>query len=227
MSRSKRTADVNDLLAGVAELAEQVQVLVAAVDDLRCEVEWLMRNTVHADPSQPRNGLEMTPQEEWLDDDEQVEKDSAVPPAPVQTTPPEPRAAPNDIAAGSPPSACSELEKLEQALMVGPRAAWPEEWEGVDPPELPIGHVVPVDETLWTSVFDLRPAHVVGFGCDCEADEGTPYLLAWQTAGKCFLRELCDNEARALQAACLAAQAEQAADHETTVRSVHRQQALW
>jgi hypothetical protein len=227
MTRAQRTADANDLLAGVAELVQQVQVLVAAVDDLRCEVEWLMRNTAHADPPQTHSDLEMSAQEESLDDHAHAETSGAITLALTRNTPLEPRPEPSDIAARSPSRAYSELEKLEQGLMVGPRGAWPEEWEGVDPPELAIGHVVPVDETLWTSVLDLRPAHVVEFGCDCEADVGAPYLLAWQAAGQCFCRELSDSEARALQATCLAAQAEQAADHETTARSAHRQQALW
>ena len=226
MTRTERIADANDLLVGVAELVQQVQVLVAAVDDLRCEVEWLLRNTVHADPPQPSCRHDVIPKKEALNDDEQAAEDCAVPPGAAPTTPPEPRAVPCDIAARSRLTPASELEKLEQMLMVGPRGDWPEECEGVDPPELAIGHVVAVDKTLWTSVLDLRPAHVVGGDCACEEDEGAPYLLAWQTAGQCFLRELDEREARALQDACLAAQAEQAAGHESTVPSAHRQQAL-
>jgi hypothetical protein len=101
-------------------------------------------------------------------------------------------------------------------LAVGRPGAWPEDWEGEEPPELPTGEVIRVDEETWSAVLDFRPAHVVDMGCCCEDGIGAPYLLAWQNGDGCFLRELTEEEAIELQTACLAAQSEAQALHESS-----------
>ena len=48
MTTNRSPATFDDLLAAVSSLTDQLQVLVSAVDDLRCEVEWQAKNIVAA-----------------------------------------------------------------------------------------------------------------------------------------------------------------------------------
>ena len=54
---------------------------------------------------------------------------------------------------------------------------------------MPTGRIIDVDADLWQSVLDIRPAHVVGNSCCCEAGEAAQYLVAWQTDREFLLRE--------------------------------------
>lgn len=103
-----------------------------------------------------------------------------------------------------------KLAAIERALMDGPRGTLPEDWgEEDEPSELPAGEVLVVCADHWMWLVEYRPAHIVGYGCDCEPGIGAPYLLAWQEGEYFLVRELSDEESTALQAACLKAQAEE------------------
>src|SRR5205085_3522991 len=98
-------------------------------------------------------------------------------------------------------------------LSHAPRGLWLDQWteaEELDMLEIPAGRVFSVSADLWEAVLSVRPAHVIGAGCDCEEDMGEPYLLAWQTETEFLLRELIDEEARKLQGLCLVCQADEA-----------------
>lgn len=74
--------------------------------------------------------------------------------------------------------------------------------------DLPTGLATEVAEELLHHILELRPAHTIGDDdCDCEAEQSTPYLLAWSEGQRHFVRELTDHEARLLQDLCLAEQA--------------------
>lgn len=211
MRKSNRRTSVDDLVKITADLIDHVKVLVAAVDDLRCEVEWWARNATDqwtpegvgagygnvAHANAASSAFERNT--ESHDEDELS--------AAVEC---------NDVALTEVPqdagvcglSAEARLSALESSLKSGPPGAWPDDADESDPPELPTGCIVEVDEELWASVIDMRPAHVVRMGCCCEEGIGAPYLLAWEAENGYFLRELTEAEAIALQQACLAAQDE-------------------
>lgn len=210
MAKSNRRASVEDLVKITSDLIDQVKVLVAAVDDLRCEVEWWARNA--ADSWQtPHTGLQQSGgrgsgiAEAETDDDEV--RDEVQLPAASECNDEEPPAMPLGEHAIS-LSAKDRLSAFESSLKSGPPGAWPDDADESEPPELPTGCIVEVDEELWVSVIDMRPAHVVHMGCCCEEGIGAPYLLAWEAENGYFLRELTEAEAIALQQACLAAQDE-------------------
>lgn len=187
MTRPKRSASLDDLSKLVADLTEQVKVLVTVVDDLRCEIEWCARN--HGD----------------------------LPPASDATSFPQQCISRRSVSELSGPtarhpewkgseaaeSAMERLAAMERELTQGEPAKWQVEWDEGDAPELPTARIIEVGPKLWNSMLDLRPAHVVSLGCCCEAGIGAPYLLAWRVEDVCFLRELTDEEALALQRTCL------------------------
>lgn len=209
MRKNNRRTSVDDLVKITADLIDQVKVLVAAVDDLRCEVEWWTRNEADQwkadgiDPGHSNVGQANVAQSTFdgdIESHEEAERSIAHECNHVAIT-----AAPQD-ADGL--SAEARLSALEASLMSGPAGNWPDDSDESEPPELPTGCIVEVDEELWASVIDMRPAHVVRMGCYCEEGIGAPYLLAWEAANGYFLRELTEAEAIALQQACLAAQDE-------------------
>ena len=58
------------------------------------------------------------------------------------------------------------------------------------------------------SMLNVRPAHVVGDNCCCEADMGKAYIFSFWCRGHEFLlRKLNNEEAFRLQELCLACQA--------------------
>jgi len=211
VSKYRRGVAPDDLEKVVHELIDQLKVLVVAVDDLRCEVEWWSRNggeapwQVAAPPPSARQPSEMSivPQE-------------AAPELPAIAT------------ECNPPLSCSaaidQRRRLEQSLMNGPKGAWLDPWPGEDAPDLPSGRVIAVDEELWLAVLELRPAHIVGAD-DCEDDIGAPYLLAWQDDNGCYLRELDDEEAFQLQRLCLASRSQDEAP--LAAQQPTMQQSLW
>lgn len=215
MARTKRRANVDDRARLVGDLFDQIKVLVSAVDDLRCEVEWWARNAVDQRDSLAPSAPTYVPQN--LKHDCVLGADEAL--APSNSAADCSKEVTADATAGqgteTSPCDCPEraaemrLASLELGLAAGRRAEWPDEWDGNDAQELPVGKVIPVNEELWEAVLDLRPAHVVGRGCCCEEGIGAPYLLAWQYDEGCFLRELSDEESYELQRTCLDARAEQ------------------
>jgi hypothetical protein len=171
----------------------QIKILVTAVDDLRCEIEWQARNGAMAESSTVSASLEV---------DDGVEGMGESPSAPIM--------APDDSLL----SAVGRLRAFERACSQGPPTPWSDEWATGDDFEIPAGRLVSVGADLWSAVLDIRPAHVIGEGCCCEEGVGEPYLLAWRSGDEVMLRELTDGEARKLQVLCLACQAEEAARHE-------------
>ena len=209
MRKSNRRTSVDDLVKITADLIDHVKVLVAAVDDLRCEVEWWARNAtdqwtpdgVGAGRSNFAHANAASSAFEGNTESHDEDELSAADECNVEAV----TAAPQD-ADGL--SAEARLSALEASLMSGPSGNWPDDSDESEPPELPTGCIVEVDEELWASVIDMRPAHVVRMGCYCEEGIGAPYLLAWEAENGYFLRELTEAEAIALQQACLAAQDE-------------------
>lgn len=236
MAKNNRRASVDDLVKLTGELIDHVKVLVTAVDDLRCEVEWWARNAAdqrwEAESAatcsrcrQPMPVLDQDEKHEPIAD--RPERESPT----IDDTPldsPSLRATATESSADdSSQSPAERLTELERALMTAQPGDWPEDWHDEGPPELPTGCVVQVDEELWTDVLDLRPAHVVQIGCCCEEGVGAPYLLAWQSDNGFFLRELTDDEALELQRACLDSQREQESAPTTAPTTPHTQLGFW
>jgi hypothetical protein len=217
MAKKTRRAGVDDLVKLTGELIDHVKVLVTAVDDLRCEVEWWARNAAdqRCEAESAATCQRCRQPIATLDQEEKLEhlSDATEPAALAKDNPPlEPsplRTSASETAVDdSGRSPASRLDALERALITGPSANWPDDWDNDEPPELPTGRIVQVDEELWNDVLECRPAHVVQFGCCCEEGIGAPYLLAWQSEAGFFLRELTDKEALELQRICLDAQRE-------------------
>jgi hypothetical protein len=191
----KGRANLDDLLEAIESITDEIKVLVSAVDDLRCEIEW-----------QARNGSN----EESPTDSASAEADDEI----DEEEEPAGEMAPPELPDDSLLSAAGRLRAYEQALTQGRRSAWSDDWATEDDFESPAGRLVPVDADLWAAVLDVRPAHVIGEGCECEEGIGAPYLLAWRDSDEFLLRELTEEEARTLQALCLAVQAGNSARQE-------------
>jgi hypothetical protein len=213
VSKYRRGVAPDDLEKVVHELIEQLKILVVAVDDLRCEVEWWSRNggetPFYVAASPP----------------------STAPSTKVRAAHQEPVPAVAASAASREPSpsslsAVELLRRLEESLMNGPTGAWLDPWPGEDAPDLPCGFVIEVDEDLWCAVLDFRPAHIVGASDDaCEHDIGAPYLLAWRNEQGCYLRELSDEESLQLQRLCLETRSRDETPRPAV--AVTTQQSLW
>ncbi len=194
MTSPARRATLDDMLSAIEAVTEQIKVLVSAVDDLRCEVEWQSRNRQT---------------EEW----------TSTPAGSSRVRPPDTSDQPigQSVAEAEDDSllsAAGRLQAYEKLLGRAPRGLWLDQWneaEELDMLEIPVGRVFSVSSDMWQAILDVRPAHVIGTGCDCEPEMGEPYLLAWRTETECLLRELADEEARRLQELCLEWQAEAAA----------------
>ncbi|HEV2971090.1 MAG TPA: hypothetical protein VGY55_14045 [Pirellulales bacterium] len=195
---AKRRANLDDLLAAIESITDEIKVLVSAVDDLRCEIEWQVRNaTVAESPT-------VSALSEVDDRFEEVGESQLSSP---------PTHAPDDSLL----SAAGRLRAFERACSQGPRTPWSDEWATSDDFEIPAGRLVSVDADLWSAVLDIRPAHVIREGCCCEEGIGAPYLLAWRIGDEFLLRELTDDEARKLQELCLDTQSEEATGQERQV----------
>lgn len=213
MSKYRRGVAPEELEKVVHELIDQLKVLVVAVDDLRCEVEWWSRNGGEASlqfaaplprAMQPSE-LSIAPQE------------AAPELHPIATECKRPLSSSANI---------DQLRRLEKSLMSGPQGAWLDPWPGEDAPDLPSGRVIALDEALWLAVLEFRPAHIVGASDDdCEDDIGAPYLLAWQDDNGCYLRELDDEEAFQLQRLCLESHSQDVAP--LVAEQPSTQQSLW
>jgi hypothetical protein len=191
-------ATLDDVLAAIGVVTDQIKILVTAVDDLRCEIEWQDRNgTLGESPA------ESAPLE--VDDGFGEVGESPAPSVPTEV--------PDDSLL----SAAGRLRAFERVCSQGPRTPWSDEWATGDDFEIPAGRLVSVGADLWDAVLDIRPAHVIGEGCCCEEGIGAPYLLAWRDGDEFLLRELTDDEARKLQELCLACQAEATDRHEHQV----------
>lgn len=191
MSCRKKQATLEEILRAVETLTDELKVLVTAVDDLRCEVEWQIK--VAADAKNFLGEVEYSEERPGS----AMEAHAQAPTSLVVES--EKRLSPSDA-----------LCQFEKSLLEVPWAKWQDDWADEDDAVLPEGQVIPVDVDTWNSLLDIRPAHVVGEGCCCEEGVGAPYLLAWASpAGHgLYLRELTEKEAVQLQALCLAAQAE-------------------
>ena len=198
MTLLRPRATMDDLLAALDSVTDQIKVLVSAVDDLRCEIEWQARNGTIAE-SPTVSALPVA------DDGLEEVGESPAPSAATEV--------PDDSLL----SAAGRLRAFERACSQGPRTPWSDEWATGDDFEIPAGRLVSVGSDLWSAVLDIRPAHVIGEGCCCEEGIGEPYLLAWRNGDEFMLRELTDEEARKLQELCLACQAEEAARQERQV----------
>jgi hypothetical protein len=195
MTSPQRRATLDDLLSAIEAVTDQIKVLVSAVDDLRCEVEWQSRNRQSEDWA---SAAASSSQAEPLDAPNQPIGKSAI-------------AGDDD---NSLLSAAGRLQAYEKLLCRAPRGLWLDQWneaEELDMLEIPVGRVFSVSSDMWQAIVDVRPAHVIDTGCDCEPEMGQPYLMAWRTESECLLRELDDEEARRLQELCLEWQAEEAA----------------
>ena len=196
MSTSRqRRVTLDEVLAAIGLLTDQIAVLVSAVDDLRCEIEW-----------QDRNGMNRDSAEASATAERGVGIDE-VGNMPALSTLPE---SPDDSLL----SAGGRLRAFERACSQGRRSLWLDEWATEDDFEIPAGRMVSVDADLWSAVLDIRPAHVVGEGCCCEEGIGAPYLLAWKSGDEFLLRELTEEQACKLQELCLACQAVETARHD-------------
>jgi len=184
MNPTSSPRSIDELARLVEELLEHLQTLVAAVDDLRQEVEWWARNASVeatcrlAGVSRPDN------------QPAQVAPEASV------------------AARERPRSAREALAMYERTFQTRLATYWSGAQEFVDAAELPLGKVLRVELAWWYAVLADRPAHMVGGECDCELGEGAPFLLAWRHTSGAFLLELADDEARELQRLCLAAQEE-------------------
>lgn len=193
-----------ELLTTVQSLVDQIKVLVTAVDDLRCEVEWQARNQAAA-----RDDSQWTP----------VQHDAPVEPLSVDS--------PNDpqesaVADLPELSAAAQLQAYEALLAQGPRGFWRDDMAERDDFELPVGQIIQMDGQMWEDALGIRPAHVVDEGCCCEDGIGAPYLLAWEKEGEYFLRELSEDESVRLQTLCLAAVEEVRSKREDAEREKER-----
>ena len=189
MTALRQRATMDDLLAALDSVTDQIKVMVSAVDDLRCEIEWQARNG----PITESPTASAPPE---VDDGVNEVGESPAPSAPTEI--------PDDSLL----SAAGRLRAFERACSQGPRSPWSDEWATGDDFEIPAGRLVSVGADLWSAVLDIRPTHVIGEGCCCEEGIGEPYLLAWHSGDEFLLRELTDQEARKLQKLCLASQAE-------------------
>ncbi len=196
----RHRATFDDLCAAIESVADQIKVLVSAVDDLRCEVEWQARNA-SLEQAAPVSA-EIEPADE---PDEGVE---------WKFSSPDQCDLDNSLL-----TAAGRLGAYEQCLTRAPRGLWLDEWsdsDELDVLEIPCGRIFSMSPEIWEAILDVRPAHVIGGeGCDdCEADGdhswGAPYLLAWRTEREFLLRELADEEAGQLQTLCIECQAETA-----------------
>ncbi len=180
MPSAKPIVTVDDVLATAVELIEHVRVLVSAVDDLRCEIEWWTRNSVHDDPPCPaRLDREVSDALDVADEDE-VEDRGDEPAG--ESSPIGPNSAAGEQREVNLPPALTArgyLREQERRLVAAPVVPWSDAWATDELLDLPMGKAIAVDEALWSSVLELRPAHVVGLqDCACEEGEGAPYLLA-------------------------------------------------
>jgi len=202
---------LDDLLSAIESVTDQIKVLVSAVDDLRCEVEWQSRNVSSAEylstPTAPSvtQCLDQTP--------DHLAEETIYFPA---------TASRDDSLLTS----AGRLRAYENGLRKAPRGVWLDKWseaEELDVVELPVGRVFSICADMWDAFVNIRPSHVINAGCDCEEGVGSAYLLAWQIENEFLVRELDDEESLRLQELCLAAQAEQAdkiaRQAETTVQS--------
>jgi hypothetical protein len=198
---------LDDLAGLVSEFIDQIKILVSAVDDLRCEVEWSARNAAYlATPTEPCPAPDGGAQFNGGGCQPLLEEEPSRTIGEIGST--------------------ERLRSFERKLMTAPVAIWRERMEQDDPPELPTGRIIKVDEDLWLSFVDSRPSHVVERGCDCEGGIGAPFLFAWDNNEGFFLRELTDAESLELQRLCLADQAETASADEPADASA-TQLGLW
>lgn len=200
MSKSKPARSIDDLAKSVEEITGRVQVLVAAVDDLRMEVEaWAQDASVVAT---------------WrMAESASLAKLTAT--------------VPTDGSCGNSSSASEALADLERLLMARPARRWPCDEELFDAPEFPLGETLSLELSIWEAVLDQRPAHIVGGGCDCEEDMGAPFLFAWSDKQRAYLLELDDALARELQRLCLAAQREMTLANHREPIVTQTQRDLW
>lgn len=212
MTAHRPGATINDLLFAIEAVTEQIKVLVSAVDDLRCEVEWQSRNIANAQylPAQGSAAQE----QHWLPDPTRMMAYSA-----------EAGVTDNSLL-----SALGRLRSYEKVLLQAPRGLWLDQWDEIDEVdalELPVGRVFSISADMWDAILSMRPVHVVSEGCDCEEDTGAPFLLAWRTETEYLIRELSDEEAHRIQELCLTAQAEQADTVIRKSREVQNQRDLF
>lgn len=196
MTVERQRVTLEGLLIAIESVTDQIKVLVSAVDDLRCEVEWQSRNAPSTEyssvPALP--SVAEHPGRTW-----EAEETIYFPAAKGRDD--------------SLLTAAGRLRAYENVLLKAPRGLWLDEWNGaeeLDVVELPVGRVFSVCADMWDAFVNIRPSHVVNAGCDCEEGVGAPYLVAWQSENEFLVRELDDEEALRLQELCLAAQAEQA-----------------
>lgn len=202
MVRKNRRSSVDELAKLASDLVDQVKVLVTAVDDLRCEVEWWSRNAADERWQAQQNSSYRSNEESPCD----LPESNFTPPDSADAQ--EVAVNPTELIAATPAvvgAPRESLEDQERRLMQGPIAELPTEWDEDEPPELATGCIIEVDQEIWNWFVEYRPAHVVNGGCCCEAGFASPYLLAWQTEEGNFVRELTDGEAVELQQACLTA----------------------
>jgi hypothetical protein len=185
-------ATYEDVLQAIGSLIDYIKVLVTAVDDLRCEVEWRNHNSTATDGPSVLNAPLRLATECGGAGEEDI------------------RSADREIATDSLLSATGRLRAYEKLLYRAPRGLWLNEWSEHDDFETPTGRIISVSSDIYESLLDIRPAHVVDDSCCCEAGEAAPYLLVWHTDREFLLRELTDEEAEKLQEFCLACQAERA-----------------
>jgi hypothetical protein len=189
MTAKRSRVTLDEVYATIGSLVDHIKVLVTAVDDLRCEIEWRARN-------QGEEAWDSTPSPSLGNPNIAVES-------------PE-RSAENCVSFESLLTATGRLQAFEKLLYQAPRALWLDEWAEDECWGMPTGRIISVSRDIYESVLDIRPAHVVGDNCCCEPGEGTPFILAWQTEREFLLRELTYDEAQRLQEFCLACQAERA-----------------
>ena len=114
-------------------------MLVAAVDDLRCEVEWQAKQIAMAELT----GATIAPP---------VASSSSEETKPTEVLP---TLSKNDVANDSLLTAAGKLRACEQLYSQGLRGSWSDEWAERDDFEMPVGRVVQVDADIcaasWTS----------------------------------------------------------------------------
>ncbi len=208
MAAQRSRVTLDEVYAAIGSLVDHIKVLVTAVDDLRCEIEWQARNQ---------------------DEEGRVIASTTIPENPSSAFELPERTEENSVSFDSLLTAAGRLQAFERLLYQAPRGVWLEEWAEQDDFEMPTNRVISVSGEIYESVLNIRPAHVVGDNCCCEAGEGAPYLLAWQTEREFLLRELSDDDARRLQEFCLACQAEKAdaAIHEESLATAQSQLGLF
>jgi hypothetical protein len=141
MTAQRSRVTLDEVYAAIGSLVDHIKVLVTAVDDLRCEIEWQARN-------QDEEGrvTAPTPVPESLNSD--FESSEQTPG--------------NTVSFDSLLTASGRLQAFEKLLYQAPRGLWLDEFASEDELILPEGRIFSVDADLWTSVRDIRPAHVVG-----------------------------------------------------------------